>query len=318
MVNGNLTRGWTQKSLGELAKVIYRYPTFYGMEHLNDGVPVIRGEHINADGTISHDWTDYWYVSSEISQSFPRTVVELHDLIMSVRGSVGKLGIIDESLQGAQVSPNCIRISLDKDICSPKFLLYFLKSAYAQSLIQGNVNATTIQTIKASSLSETPIPVPPLPEQERIVAKIEELFTQLEAGTAALRRVQAGVKRYKASVLKAAVSGRLVNGNVEIGEGELLDGWRWAKVGDIAEHRLGKMLDKEKNKGELRPYLRNLNVRWFEFDLSDIQYMRVTDEELENITVRKGDLVVCEGGEPGRAAVWNKDEPFRTYAKLKD
>jgi type I restriction enzyme S subunit len=68
------------------------------------------------------------------------------------------------------------------------------------------------------------------------------------------------------------------------------------------------MLDKEKNKGKMHPYLRNINVRWFEFDYSDIQDMRVLDRELENISVKKGDLIVCEGGEPGRAAVWNKDE----------
>lgn len=89
---------------------------------------------------------------------------------------------------------------------------------------------------------------------------------------------------------------------------ELPAGWCWVDVDQVAEHRLGKMLDKEKNQGELRPYLRNLNVRWFGFDLSDIQYLRAMDEELDNISVRKGDLVICEGGEPGRAAVWSASE----------
>lgn len=85
---------------------------------------------------------------------------------------------------------------------------------------------------------------------------------------------------------------------------ELPEGWVWATLEHIADHRLGKMLDKAKNKGIPRPYLRNLNVRWFEFDLSDVQLIRVTDEELSNVSVQSGDLVVCEGGEPGRAAVW--------------
>jgi len=69
------------------------------------------------------------------------------------------------------------------------------------------------------------------------------------------------------------------------------------------------MLDKNKNRGKLKPYLRNLNVRWFDFDLSDVLEMRFEDDEAERYTARKGDLLICEGGYPGRAAVWPYDEP---------
>jgi type I restriction enzyme S subunit len=64
------------------------------------------------------------------------------------------------------------------------------------------------------------------------------------------------------------------------------------------------MLDKEKNEGEYYPYLRNLNVQWLKFDLSDIKEMRFQDDELKKYNVKKGDILVCEGGEPGRAAIW--------------
>lgn len=67
---------------------------------------------------------------------------------------------------------------------------------------------------------------------------------------------------------------------------------------------LGKMLDKQKNKGNLQPYLRNVNVRWFGFDLSDLKEMRFEEDEEERYSLEPGDLVICEGGEPGRAAVW--------------
>lgn len=93
-------------------------------------------------------------------------------------------------------------------------------------------------------------------------------------------------------------------------ERELPTGWRWASFGEVAEHRLGKMLDKRRNEGTPRPYLRNVNVRWHGFDLGDVREMRVGDDEMEKYTVRKGDLVICEGGEPGRAAIWRKDEPM--------
>jgi type I restriction enzyme S subunit len=101
--------------------------------------------------------------------------------------------------------------------------------------------------------------LPPLPEQEHIVAKIEELFTQLDAGTAALKRVQTGLKCYKASVLKAACEGRLfdvgasgvgahgvrpsepVNLSAQSGRtpsaltNELPDGWKWTTIGDVID-----------------------------------------------------------------------------------
>ena len=84
----------------------------------------------------------------------------------------------------------------------------------------------------------------------------------------------------------------------------LPEGWAEATIGDIADTRLGKMLDAAKNKGQPVPYLRNVNVRWGDFDLSDLQEMKVTDDEFAALAVRNGDLFVCEGGEPGRCAVW--------------
>jgi type I restriction enzyme S subunit len=81
-------------------------------------------------------------------------------------------------------------------------------------------------------------------------------------------------------------------------------------VSEIAKHSLGKMLDKAKNKGEPKPYLRNLNVRWFDFDLSDVQEMRFVAEDAAKYTAVKGDVLICEGGYPGRAAIWQEDEPI--------
>ncbi|WP_271539225.1 restriction endonuclease subunit S [Bradyrhizobium sp. CCBAU 45321] len=85
---------------------------------------------------------------------------------------------------------------------------------------------------------------------------------------------------------------------------DLPNGWTRAAIGEIADVRLGKMLDAAKNKGTPVPYLRNVNVRWGSFDLADILEMRMTAEELESYSIKDGDVIICEGGEPGRAAVW--------------
>jgi type I restriction enzyme, S subunit len=85
---------------------------------------------------------------------------------------------------------------------------------------------------------------------------------------------------------------------------ELPAGWSKASMQDIANIQLGKMLDAAKNKGVPVPYLRNINVRWGSFDLSDVFEMRMTKEEQEIYSIHDGDVLICEGGEPGRAAVW--------------
>jgi type I restriction enzyme S subunit len=81
--------------------------------------------------------------------------------------------------------------------------------------------------------------------------------------------------------------------------------WSKARLGDLADLCLGKMLDQNKNRGELLPYLANLNVRWGEFDLTDLRQMRFETNEMERYGLKSGDIVMCEGGEPGRCAIWN-------------
>ena len=91
----------------------------------------------------------------------------------------------------------------------------------------------------------------------------------------------------------------------------------WPKVclGDVAEHCLGKMLDAATNKGRPQPYLRNPNVRWFEVDTSEVQLMPFEDHENERYGLRKGDVLVCEGGEAGRAAIWDGRVPGMKFQK---
>ena len=92
-------------------------------------------------------------------------------------------------------------------------------------------------------------------------------------------------------------------------------GWRVARLADVADFRLGKMLDGRKNKGYLRPYLANVNVRWGRFNLDDLRQMRFEEHEIEKYGLRDGDIVMCEGGEPGRCALWKEQMPGMTLQK---
>ncbi|MBL8413148.1 MAG: restriction endonuclease subunit S [Propionivibrio sp.] len=85
--------------------------------------------------------------------------------------------------------------------------------------------------------------------------------------------------------------------------------WTTKPLAEVAEFRLGKMLDEKKNKGEPLPYLANINVRWGEFDLDNLREMRFAHDEMNRYGLKYGDIVMCEGGEPGRCAIWKESVP---------
>jgi type I restriction enzyme, S subunit len=208
-----------------------------------------------------------------------------------------------------------------------KYLQYFLNSwdfvRFANSL-----NAGDRPRVKFEQLANYPFPIPPIDEQERIVAKIEEMFTQLEAGTAALRRVQAGFKRYKASVLNAACEGRLVEQDPgdepaeemlhRLGKkpierddlSELPQGWCWGTIKDIGEVSGGLTKNSKRNTLNLKlPYLRVANVYANELRLNEVFEIGVVEREIQRALLQKGDLLVVEGNgsadQIGRVAIWN-------------
>ena len=85
--------------------------------------------------------------------------------------------------------------------------------------------------------------------------------------------------------------------------------WDKAILGDVTDSCLGKMLDQEKNRGEYQPYLANVDVRWGSFNLENLSEMRFEEDEQDRYGLKYGDLVICEGGEPGRCAIWKDQIP---------
>ena len=85
--------------------------------------------------------------------------------------------------------------------------------------------------------------------------------------------------------------------------------WPQKPLEEVADFCLGKMLDQKKNRGELMTYLANVNVRWGEFDFENLREMRFEPSELDRYGLKYGDIVMCEGGEPGRCAIWKDQVP---------
>ena len=270
-------------------------------------------------------------------QVFGAEPEQVGTIIMSFKLTIGKIARL-----GIPAYHNEAIISIrpyvsDLDSHLFKVLPIFARQGNTKGAIKG-------ATLNRKSISNILIPLPPLAEQHRIVAKVDKLMalcdrlevaraereaTRDRLATASLARLNAPapdptvfqghaafvlenfaplttrldqIKALRQTILNLAVRGKLADQDPNdepvselldrrriavsrAGPFELPTSWAWVNVGAVAVARLGKMLDKAKNKGTPRRYLRNVNVRWFDFDLSDLREMRFEDSELPEFTL---------------------------------
>jgi len=251
----------------------------------------------------------------------------------------------------------------DKD-----FLYYLLASSFAYYQFCEVVSGAVVKNLNSDKVACALFPLPPINEQHRIVAKIEELLPYIERYGKAEEHLTTLNTTFpealKKSILQEAVQGKLVPQNpddepasvlleriraekqelikqgkikqnknesviitrdkipYEIIDGkercladevpfEIPDSWCWCRLGTIFQHNTGKTLNSSNHQGTMMQYITTSNLYWDKFELDKLREMLFTDSEVEKCTVTKGDLLVCEGGDIGRAAIWNYDYPMR-------
>lgn len=171
-----------------------------------------------------------------------------------------------------------------------------------------HVNGTTRLKLTKSSLIDIPVVLPPLPEQQLIVDKIEELFSSLDKGIENLNTAKQQLKVYRQAVLKSAFEGKLTNKNVV--EGELPKGWDWVKLGAISKVSGGLTKNSKREKLSLKlPFLRVANVYSNRLDIKDMHTIGLNEAEVERVKLKTGDLLFVEGNgsleQIGRTALWS-------------
>jgi type I restriction enzyme, S subunit len=174
----NNQKGWRVESLDSLCDELYRYPTFYGFDYIENGTPVVRISNILSDGFLDPIIANYASIDKEINRRFPRTILELNDILMAVRGdgsTAKRIGIVDQSsLVGSNISPNLIRFKTSKNKLNAIFLFYLLTSAGGQRLLEKYVTRTAKKTITAGEIKRIKIICPPISIQhdfEKVVRK---------------------------------------------------------------------------------------------------------------------------------------------------
>ncbi|MEY2486751.1 MAG: type restriction enzyme subunit [Verrucomicrobiota bacterium] len=207
--------GTTWKSLAEIAAE--GAPILYGIlqpgPDTPGGVPYVRPTEITEDVI---DLSSIRRTTPTIAGKYKRSVLKPDDVILSIVGTIGKVAIVPSELDGGNITQSSVRVRPRSEVVLPRYVAWVLRSPVLRRQFDQHRLGTAVPRLNVAHVRALRVPVPPLPEQRRIVAEIEKQFTRLEAGVAALQRVQANLKRYRAAVLKAACEGRLVPTEAEL------------------------------------------------------------------------------------------------------
>ena len=149
-------------------------------------------------------------------------------------------------------------------------------------------------SLNQAILGRVQIPYAPFPEQRAIAAALSDMDALLDG----LTRLIA-----KKRDLKQAAMQQLLTGQTRLPgfEGE----WAASTIGAEFDVQLGKMLDAERNSGQPKPFIGNRAVQWNRIDVGDLQSVPMSRADIGRYRLQRGDLLVCEGGEVGRAAIWD-------------
>lgn len=167
--------GWPSVSLEEVTSIIHRYPTFYGVDYITDGTPVVRISDIMNNHMLNKNIKNYVKVPKDFSNKFPLTLLEPYDLVMAVRGdTTGKLGLVPVELKGANISPNLIRISPRRDKIRSLYLFSFLLLVH--NLLGQFITNTAKKSITAMNLKSMQVIVPDGKLQDRFEGVAQRLL----------------------------------------------------------------------------------------------------------------------------------------------
>jgi len=159
------------------------------------------------------------YIDAEAHAALKRSQLQAGDVLISIAGTLGRAAVVQEADVPANTN-QAVAIVRPEPVVVPQYLAHAFDASLVRSAVAEGGRGVGIQNLNLEQVTKLPILIAPLPEQHRIVAAIEDHFSRLDEAVALLERVQRNLKRYRASVLKAAVEGRLVPTEADLARAE--------------------------------------------------------------------------------------------------
>ena len=253
------------------------------------------------------------YIDSDTHMMIKNYTISSADIYISIAGTIGKVGIIPEELEGANLTENAAKIT-DINGAYQLYLMLFLKSEVAQNQMKDSTISTTQPKLALFRIEDILLPLPPFSEQQRIVNRIESLFAKLDEAKQKAQDALGGFETRKAAILHKAFTGELTaQWRKEHGVG--MESWETHELVECFEIVSGIQKTPARSpKDNPIPYLAVANVYRDKIDLSDIRYFEVTPEEIEKLKLQDKDILIVEGNgsgnEIGRCAMWHNELPL--------
>ena len=324
-----LPKGWSSCKIDDVCKIIrgITFPkTAKTTEKLNDHIPCLRTTNVQE----STDWKNLIYIPSKYVKDESK-LVKISDILISNSNSldlVGKVSYVDQIIKNSTFG-GFITI-IRSHSCDSKYLFYQLRSSQIKNYFRGIASTTTnISNISTSKIADTEIFIPPLNEQKRIVAKIEELFSLVNSAKDTLEKTKILLKQYRQSILKHAFEGRLTeewrkghsisnsrcrwdlkddtieNDNLP----NIPSNWCWRKLEEISNGVVVSFVGTVSNyfvdKDVGIPFLRSQNVRKGKIDLKNLKFVNKSFHDREKKSQLKPNnlLIVRVGANRGDSCI---------------
>lgn len=204
-----LPEGWEQVKLGACASKITKgsTPTTYGHDYQPTGIPFVRIENLK-DGRIDRTSISA-FIDDQANETLKRSQLESGDLLISIAGTIGRSALVEDDDVPSNTNQALAIIRGTGRVFNPDFLRYSLSGSGVQTQAKSEQRGGALQNISLTDVRELRVPLPPLNEQRRIVAKIEELSARSRAAKQALDAIPPLLERFRQSVLAAAFRGDL-------------------------------------------------------------------------------------------------------------
>lgn len=315
-----LPPGWGAKRLGSFASVKARlgWKGLKAEEYVDDGYIFLSTPNLKAEEI---DFENVNYITEDRYFESPEIMLREGDVLMVKDGAtLGIVALVKNLPAPATVNGSTAVIRTNGD-CDNRFLCHWLRSRGVQQLIDKMKGGMGVPHLFQSDLRRFPVAFPPLPEQGRIATYLDEQTARIDRLMDLRRRQMELLKEQRAALIQQAVT-RGLNPDAPMKDsglpwlGEIPAHWTIAPVNARYEVQLGKMLDSGRITGEcLAPYLRNVDVQWDFINTRDLPVMDFSPKDRTKFALRAGDLLVCEGGELGRAAIWSEELSDCYYQK---